>query len=159
MPTPKDTSSAAAAVVERPEETTPPLHELTGQEILEVDDTQLERVEVPEWGGYLFIKGLTGQERDAFETASIETRGKVRSVNMINFRARLIALCARNSKGDLLFTRFQIEALGKKSARALERVFSKAQTLSGLGDSDVEQLTQELGKDQNDDSGSVLPLR
>jgi len=135
------------------------LHELTAAEIFETDDSRVERVEVPEWGGYVFIRGLTGEERDAFENSIIEGRGRNREINLRNFRAKLVVAAAVNSKGQQLFSdSSHVMRLGKKSARALERLFEKAQELAGLREEDINEMTKELGKGQNGDSGSVSPL-
>jgi hypothetical protein len=42
-----------------------------------------------------------------------------------------LTLC--DSQGDRLFDDSEIAALGRKSARALDRVFSVAQRLNGIG--------------------------
>jgi hypothetical protein len=137
-------------------ESTPSVdHELTATDILSAADSVTERVDVPEWGGHLFVRNLTGEERDTFEDTVIKVRGKNREVNMRNFRAKLVAMAACDSAGKQLFTMSQVEALGKKNAAALQRVFDKASSLSGLGEEDIEQMTQELGKDQNGSSGSA----
>jgi len=129
--------------------------ELTAQDILSANDEVIEKVEVPEWKGHLWVRGLTGAERDAFEASILEGRGKNRQVNLKNFRAKLVAAAAINKNGERLFTSpGQVEALGKKNARALQRVFDVAQELSGLSETDVDELTAELGKEQNGSSGS-----
>lgn len=40
---------------------------LTRQDVLEAKDARLVRVEVPEWGGHVFVFGWTGDQRDAWE--------------------------------------------------------------------------------------------
>ncbi len=42
---------------------------LTKDDILGADDLATEDVEVPEWGGCVRVRALTGTERDAFEAA------------------------------------------------------------------------------------------
>jgi hypothetical protein len=114
---------------------------LTRDAILKVDDLPKERVEVPEWGGYVFVKTLTGAERDAFEQSCVDVKSKGRSVNLQNLRARLLALSLCDDAGSRLFTVVDVEALGAKSGKALDRLFAVAQKLSGLGEKDVEELT------------------
>jgi hypothetical protein len=131
--------------------------ELTAADILNANDEVRRRVDVPEWGGHVWVRSLTGHERDAFENSIIEGRGKNRSVNLKNFRAKLVAAAAISSRGERLFDATQVEALGRKNAGALERVFEVAQELAGLRERDIEEMTKELGKDQNGDSGSDSP--
>lgn len=132
--------------------------ELSAADILNANDEVIEKVDVPEWGGHVYVRSLTGHERDAFEESIIEGRGKNRNVNMRNLRAKLVAAATVDSNKKRLFDAAQVDALGKKNSRALDRVFEKAQELSGLRDEDVEELTKELGKDQNGSSGSDSPL-
>ena len=40
---------------------------LTKDAILQAQDSKLEKLEVPEWGGHVFIKSMSGTERDNFE--------------------------------------------------------------------------------------------
>lgn len=135
---------------------------LTREDILAAKDTKIEPVEVPEWGGMVFVRGLSGTDRDSFELAMIEQRGKKQEVNLRNLRAKLIVRCAVDSDDpDTAQPIFKIEdipALGRKSAAALQRVYTVAQRVSGLSNEDVEELTEELGNDQSDGSGSDLQV-
>ena len=64
---------------------------LTKERILAVDDIVTEDVDVPEWGGTVRVRGLSGTERDAFESSMIERRGKKVETNLTNLRAKLVA--------------------------------------------------------------------
>ena len=59
---------------------------LSRDEILAADDIQIELLEVPEWGGSIFVKGMTGAERDRFEAGVITISGDDSKVNMIDIR-------------------------------------------------------------------------
>lgn len=121
---------------------------LTKDQILAADDRKKERVEVPEWGGEVIVRSLTGKERDDFEASMISVKKGKREDNLENFRARLVALCVVNEKGERLFvSRHDIAMLGQKSAAALERVYSKAQELNAFSESDVEELTEDFDED------------
>ena len=127
---------------------------LTREQILEAQDIQTEVVEVPEWGGSVTIQGMTGRDRDAFEADIVQKKGKDFSVNMQNIRAKLVALSLVNGDGKRIFTDKDITALGKKSAAALDRIFSVAQELSGISTKDVEELAKNLESAPNGASGS-----
>ena len=109
---------------------------LSKSEILEADDLPRELVEVPEWGGALYVRTMTGSERDAFEAAIL---GK-NNAGFKNIRARLTALTTTDEAGNRLFEEGEVDALGKKSAAALDRVFSVAQRLNSMTQQDVEDL-------------------
>lgn len=116
---------------------------LKKEEILGVNDLAFEEIEVPEWGGTVRIKTMTGAERDEFESDVFETKGNNSSkVNMRNFRAKLVSKCLVDENGNRIFADADIEALGKKSAKALDRVFAVAQRINAIGQKEVEELTK-----------------
>lgn len=113
---------------------------LTAEDILGADDMPWEVVEVPEWGGSVRVRTLTGAERDRFERSIADAKGKV---TFDNARAKLVAAAATGEDGRRLFSDQQAEALGKKSARALDRLYVVAARLAGLSGKDMDDL---LGK-------------
>lgn len=128
---------------------------LTRDAILAAPDLLTEEVSVPEWGGTVLVRGLTGTERDAFEEEMIVRRGQHRDVNLANFRARLLVKAVVDKAGKRLFTRADMEALGCKSAAAIQRVFQVAMRLSGMSDEDVEELTKNSEPGQSGSSTSA----
>jgi hypothetical protein len=127
---------------------------LTRTSILAAKDILIEKVLVPEWGGEVFVKGMTGAERDQFEAAIVEIRGTSQRTNLNNVRARLASLTICDKDGTRLFKEADIQELGRKSASALQRVFAVAQRLSGLSQEDVKELTKELEQNPLGDSAS-----
>lgn len=125
---------------------------LTRDAILQADDLLVEDVEVPEWGGVVRVRGLTGAERDAFESEIVELRGKKARLNTQNFRAKLAARSVVDEDGQRLFSDHDAQLLGQKSAAALQRVFEVAQRLSGLSETDVEELIGNFDEGQSGDS-------
>lgn len=108
---------------------------LTKDQILEAADLKNEQIDVPEWGGSVLVRTMTGADRDAFEQSMISTQADgTRKPNMVNMRSKLVALTLVDEGGNLLFTLSDVERLALKSAAALERVFSAAQRINGLGD-------------------------
>lgn len=130
---------------------------LTRDAILAAPDLPLEVVEVPEWGGSILVRGMTGTERDAFERESIARKGKSVEVNLENLRARLLARTIVDDNGSRLFTDSDIALLGSKSAAALDRVFAAAQRLSGIGQDDVEDLSKNSASGPSGSSTSISP--
>lgn len=112
---------------------------LSRDNILTVDDLKREKVSVPEWGGYIFVRTMTGTERDQYESSVLGNNGKM---DLKNIRAKLVVLTAVDEDGLRLFNDDDIEVLGAKSAAALDRVFSKAQTLNKISDDDIEELAK-----------------
>jgi hypothetical protein len=111
-----------------------------------------EVVEVPEWGGSVNVRTLTGTERDEFEQSFVQQDGKSR--NLRNFRAKLCARAMVDDDGEPMFTAKDVDALGKKNGRALDRVFDVAQQLAGLSEKDVDELVKNSESGQSDGSTS-----
>jgi len=130
---------------------------LTREQIFEVQDLQQETVSVPEWAGDVIVRGLTGAERDRWEDGMIQGRGKKRRIVMLNARASLAALTVVDETGKRLFSNADAVALGKKSAAALDRIFSAAMRLSGLTEEDIEDLTGNFDGVQSEDSTFASP--
>lgn len=113
---------------------------LTREAILAAPDLAFEDVPVPEWGGKVRVRGMTGTERDAWEAALLEERTDDKRKNERNIRATLVSLTVVNAEGQRLFTEADVGALGKKSVRALQRVYDVAQRLSRVSRNDVKEL-------------------
>jgi hypothetical protein len=125
---------------------------LTKDAILGADDLKIEAVNVPEWGGEVNVRSMTGVERDDFEASIVSIKGKDEKANLRNFRAKLVALCVVDQDGKRMFSEKDIPALGQKNAAALDRVFTKAQEMSGLRKEDVNELTKNSEATSGDDS-------
>lgn len=125
---------------------------LTRDQILGADDLSYRVVPVPAWGGDVRIRTLTGAERDQFEASIVQRNGRNIATNMRNIRAKLVALCIVDENGERIFSDKDVEALGKKSAQALDLVFGEAQKLNGLRDEDVEELAENFVDGRSEDS-------
>lgn len=127
---------------------------LKRDDILKVSDIKIELVPVPEWGGDVYVKGMTGAERDKFESSIIKGRGEDAEVNYTNMRSKLASLTICDETGKRLFTENDVQALSQKSASALQRVFIVAQRLSGITKEDTEELVEEIKADPFEGSPS-----
>lgn len=124
---------------------------LTKDQILQSDDRTVEEVSVPEWGGVVRVRTMTGKMRDALEESIVNpTSGKNRDYD--NIRARVVAMSLVDSNGDPMFNLTEVEKLGEKSSIALDRVFGVAQRLSGITKKDVAELSGNLSPGRSDDS-------
>lgn len=128
---------------------------LSKAEILKADDLPTEDIEVPEWGGTVRLKTMTGEQRDEFEASQVKINKKGQpEQNMANLRARLVALVIVDEDGKSLFSTYDIADLGRKSSRALDRVYEKAMEMNGFSGEDVEKLKEGFGDAPNEDSTS-----
>lgn len=115
--------------------------------ILGQDDLVQEQVNVPEWNGFVYVRTMTAEERDAHEIATVATNESGDSEesvkrNMENFRARLCAATIVNANGKRLFATKDIPLLSKKNGRAIGRIYDAACKVNGIGVKDVEDLSK-----------------
>lgn len=120
---------------------------------LDQSDITYAYVAVPEWAIgdedpstiYAYVRGLTGSERDSFEGSIIVFKGKQRSVNMENARAKLVAKCLvdPNTK-EPIYKPNEIVQLGKRSAAVIDRLYDEIRKLSGISDTDDAELKDNL---------------
>lgn len=130
---------------------------LTREQILAAVDLKVEAVEVPEWGGTVYLRNLSGKARDQFESTRFRmVNGKAEIIHA-NTRASLLALSICDAQGNLQMQKSDVEALGEKNGAVLDRLFDVAQHLSGMHPKDLEERTKNLSPAQNDNSGTSLP--
>jgi len=122
---------------------------LSAEEIRAARDLPVEEVDVPEWGGPVLVRGLTGRARDRYEESMLKAEG---GMSYDNVRAKLVVRCLVDKDGKRLFEDSDVEWLGEKSATALSRVFDVASRLSGLSKADVETLA----KNSDSEGGDAL---
>lgn len=125
---------------------------LTKAAILALDDAKFAEVDVPEWGGKVRIRTLTGTERDLVDEYRQEVFEK--SKKRFGVRAYLCAMAICDEQGKCIFAPQDLEALGRKNYDALNRVFEAAWLLNGMGEEAVENAKKNLSGVQNDDSGT-----
>lgn len=132
---------------------------LSRDAILGAVDIQTEKVPVPEWGDDVIIRGLTGEERDAYEGSRRQIRnlGTPQQEMVLiqdNMRANLLVKCIVDENGERLFTDRDAGLLGMKNGRVLDRLFDVAARLSGLNDEEQEKLEGNSGTGDGSTSSS-----
>lgn len=105
---------------------------LTRDQILSANTAPvITEVDVPEWGGKVAIRVLSGRQRERFENAIN---------NHSNLRALLVSLSVCDEKGSPIFSEADVNVLGEKSGKALKRVFDASIKHSAIGKESVEEL-------------------
>lgn len=110
------------------------------EEILALADDQRQPVEVPEWGKTLYVRVMSARARDAWQADMAERGKKGDGAVMENARARFIALTVVDQDGKPVFSLEDAEALGEKSAKAIDRLFNAATALNKLDPASAESL-------------------
>jgi hypothetical protein len=131
---------------------------LSKDDILKAEDNAPEEIEVPEWGGSVLVRGMSGRERDAFEVSMRDQRTGQRVPGALNnLRAKIAARCVVDDDGDRVFSDSDIAALGEKSAAAINRIFDVASRLSGMSEEDEKEMTANFGRGSGGGSSSPSP--
>ena len=132
--------------------------------ILGAVDLQTEKVFVPEWGDDVIIRGLTGEELDAFQGSirqfrpSFDGKGMEQVLVQDNMRAKLLVKCLVDEAGERLFSDQDASALGAKNGAVIDRLYDVASRLSGLSEEEKKELegNSEAATD-SDSSASSSP--
>ena len=107
---------------------------LSREEVLAVEDVETRTVEVPEWGGPIRLKALTGEE-------AVEFAESVKGDNKAG-AARIVVRCAVDENGARLFQDEDIEVLKRKSMKALLRVQKVALEMNGLSEESIDKVKE-----------------
>jgi hypothetical protein len=127
---------------------------LTADDIFKLKDIKVEPVDVPEWGGRVHVREFSAEGREQFDEL-LAAGGDGEELDLKNFRARVVALCACDEKGRLLFTLAQVGQLAGKSNAAIDRVFDRAAALNRLRKKDVDAEKKESADPPSGDSPTV----
>ncbi len=145
---------------------------LSASDILSKHDFTIEAVPCPEWGGTVFVRNMTGEERDRWEYEQVDydepvqildpsdpegkrVIGNPKRLNkewLLQFRARMVSLCACDEQGNRIFTDEDVPAIQKKNTKPLIRLVNKINELSQITDSDMESLVKNLDDAPDSDS-------
>jgi hypothetical protein len=97
---------------------------------------KMKKLDIPDLGGHVFLKGLSGRERDEFEIGLRTPKGELRP--NIRARAAVVSLC--DEQGVRLFTSDDIRLVGEMRADILQNIFNAFQAVNGMTDADVKEL-------------------
>lgn len=128
---------------------------LTREAILAANDLARVPVNVPDWGGEVFVGVMTGTDRDAFEGGSRTAEGKVDLKT--NVRARLLVKCLVDETGKRLFADGDAAELGLHSSVILDQLWDKAIAINKLSKKEVAELEKNSDAGQTGDSTSDSP--
>lgn len=95
---------------------------LTKEQIFETAKPKIHRVDVPEWGGYVFIREMKGLDLVQVAEADTLTVGAARDV----------ALSVVNENGQRLFTDDDAPKIAQLGASGIMRLHRAIMALNGL---------------------------
>ena len=109
---------------------------LTLEDILKADDIKSQPVEVPEWGGQVYVRTYTVKERDAVLKL---VRSAAKKENYADVGLDVVILSTHDEHGNKMFTEDHRAALNAKSGTALDRIVLAALELNGMTEKAVEE--------------------
>ena len=107
-------------VVETPKKT------LSKKDIWKVKSLRKQLVDVPEWGGSIWVREMTGESRAEYDKWLVE-KG-----NVGGMKVRIVIATAIDEDGKPMFNEIDIPDLLSKSHRAIERIANVGADISGL---------------------------
>ena len=123
--------------------------------ILGADDIAYETVAVPEWGGSVRIRGLTGSERDQYDAESFRLGQGKGGDSLADFRVRRVARGIVDEKGARVFSDADLKALGAKNGAVIDRLDDVVARLSGMQTAAVAEARADLKVVPSDGSGTA----
>lgn len=133
---------------------------LTGDQIREAARAaKIERalLVVPELGGEIYVRGMSGRERDRFEEGlRIRKGARVGQSDLRNFRAQLAAKVIVDEKGERLMNDSEedVALLGRLPAGVLDRILAKCNELSGKAAEEIDDMGNDSASGAASDGSS-----
>lgn len=103
--------------------------------ILDSFDCVVQEVFVPEWDVTVFVRSMSGKDKDAFDESITEmSPDGTKKMNLENFRAKLLvkSLCTDQTGKELIFSEEDIPAVSAKNADVLVRLYGISAKLNGM---------------------------
>lgn len=128
---------------------------LTREQIDAIDDLTVKmiEVEVPEWGGSVFIRPMTVSELDDYSNAVVRAKAK----GLSDFRSKLVAYCLCDAKGERLYSDEEIQLIARHNAVVVNRLYEASDALNDISPRKVEAVAGNSPAGQPESSDSGLP--
>lgn len=97
--------------------------------VLKASDQTYATVEVPEWGGSIRIRQLTGKQQEI--TNKINNAKCAEPISFGGYAAAIVCFGCVDEHGNRLFQDIDAKALGERDAGAINRVAVEILKLSG----------------------------
>lgn len=112
---------------------------LTRAEILVDRNTKLKikKYATPVWGGGVYLKQLSGADRDMIDKVGIESGDQYKDL-----RARYIVYSVCDEKGVLLFKHEDIPMITKMDGGITTALFKEITKISGIGAEEVDKAVK-----------------
>jgi hypothetical protein len=100
---------------------------LSKEQIVSATDVKTIDLDIPEWGGTVRVRNLSALEREQF-IRDIQSK----NLDLSKTKIAWVARCLIQEDGNPIFSSTEIELLGNKSAKALDRVVDAIESINAL---------------------------
>jgi len=108
---------------------------------------EVERIDVPEWGGTVCIRRLS--------VADLKATGFLEGINDSGeVPIRVLLACIADENGDALFTMDDADILANADFQTVLTVFTEAARVNGLSSKELEEAVAAFAAAQRDDSST-----
>jgi len=121
---------------------------------LESDDPKTKMVDVPELGGSVMIREMSGSLRNLFESTVMQIQGGADSAMLDKMMVRLAKECILDADGNRLLDDRTSRLLFNRKSTALFRLRDEIVQLSAFSQADYEGLVESFDDDPNEPSTS-----
>ena len=130
---------------------------LTRDEILKIDDLKREAIDIPEWGGSICVRELTGAERsELFALWKQDESDEKQVQDSFAIIVATVRLTACGEDGKPLFTADDILRIRNLNAKVLDKIYKEAAKMNGFGADGIEEAKKSAEPMANGVSG--IPL-
>lgn len=119
---------------------------LSKDKLLRKQELKVEKVDLGN-GDYVYVKQMTGRERDRFEASIVRQVRKGSRIeyehDLCDFRAKLAVWTICDEQGNLLLSQEEYAQLSESMpAAVLERIVEVAQAINRIGPTDMEDAAK-----------------
>lgn len=128
---------------------------LTKAEIDGCKDGDPKKMEVPEWGGHIYIRTLGLRDWRAFQKRIAAADENIDELEALQYELAAMSIC--DEQGEPLYTKEDAESLSNRNGLALQRVIDTALAANGVSDDDVEDEVKNSEAPSSTDSDTDSP--
>jgi hypothetical protein len=121
---------------------------LSRETLLSKEKLEIRKVDLED-GNYVYVRQMTGHERDIFEQSLMkkirDKNGLIVSVDQAieDFRAKLAVVTVCDETGKLILQPSDVTSLSQnRSAKTLDTIITEAQALNAITEKDKEELVK-----------------
>ncbi|MDD5006654.1 MAG: hypothetical protein PHS33_09175 [Candidatus Omnitrophica bacterium] len=120
---------------------------LSRDEIINIKDCKITAVEIPEWGGTVYLHKWNGKDRSLFLRESIRKNDDGAGVNwdtLFDNQVLVVALSLSDENGAKLFSTSpeDLEILSLKDGNVIQMLYEKSLILNGLAQKSLEEAAK-----------------